>query len=98
MKSVIIHKNEDLKEIVKGACSFDCKCYLPIPTSWSKVDTLLAELGIKRPISTPDWDNLGKTYSDMIQPWLLFNDSFIVDGACHKYYSLKPRVEITLEY
>jgi Holliday junction resolvase RusA-like endonuclease len=98
IKHLAYHDCQEIYGLIQTACKFKCDCYLPIPEGWNKVDKLLAELGIKRPTSTPDWDNLGKTYSDMIQPWILNNDSFIVDGECHKYYSMKPRVEITLEY
>ena len=59
---------------------------------------MLAELGMIKPITTPDWDNLGKTYSDMVQKWLLLNDSLITEGSVSKRYSLKPRVEITITY
>ena len=62
------------------------------------VDTILAELGLIKPITTPDWDNLGKTYSDMVQKHLLLNDSLITDGSVSKRYSLKPRIEITITY
>ena len=64
----------------------------------NKVDTVLAELGWIRPITKPDWDNLGKTYSDMIQSTLLEDDSLIIEGTSKKYYSLKPRIEIHIEW
>jgi Holliday junction resolvase RusA-like endonuclease len=83
---------------ITGPCGFYLKLYLPIPKSLPRVDTLLAELGIIRPSKRPDWDNLGKTYSDMIQPYILEDDAFIVDSSVSKYYSLKPRVEILLKY
>ena len=64
----------------------------------SKVDTVLAELGLIRPITKPDWDNLAKTYCDMIQGLLIKDDRLIVDGSLQKYYSIKPRVEVRLSY
>ena len=45
-------------------CYFQCDMYFPIPSNMSKVDTLLAELGVIRPCNNKDWENLGKTYSD----------------------------------
>lgn len=73
--------------------------YVPIPTSgMNKIEKILAELKLIRPISRPDWDNYGKTYSDMIQKHLLLEDSLVVDGRVRKYYSIKPRVEIQLKY
>ena len=90
-------KKNNLPHIVTQ-CKFECVSYLPIPRSMSKADTVLAELGWIRPITKPDWDNLGKTYSDMIQSTLLEDDSLIIEGTSKKYYSLKPRIEIHIEW
>ena len=49
-------------------------------------------------MSKPDWDNLAKTYSDMIQDVILDDDAYIVEGTSMKYYSWKPRIEITIQY
>ena len=64
----------------------------------NKKEVILAELGVIKPPISKDWDNLGKTYSDMIQKWLLINDGLIVKGTTEKFWSLKPRVEIILDY
>ena len=90
-------KHTDI-EIVRTPCKFTCITYLPIPKSMNKIEKVLAELGLIRPISKPDWDNLGKTYSDMIQGTLLYDDNLIIEALCKKYYSSKPRIEITLEW
>lgn len=83
---------------ITGALKVDCRCYIKTPSSLSKIDTVLAELGYIRPISKPDWDNLGKTYSDMLTDVLILDDAHIVDGRCSKYYSLHPRIEMDIEY
>ena len=62
------------------------------------IEKVAAELGFIRPISKPDWDNVGKTYCDMIQDLLIYDDSFIIEGTTKKFYSIKPRIEITLSY
>lgn len=73
--------------------------YLPIPASgMTKTEKMLAELKLIRPVSKPDWDNAGKTYSDMIQKHLLLEDSLIIDGRVRKFYSFKPRIEIKLQF
>ena len=79
-------------------CRFKCISYLPIPKSMKPTDQLLAEYGFIRPISKPDFDNLAKTYADMITDVILSDDSLVVDGYSSKYYSWKPRIEITIEY
>lgn len=72
--------------------------YLPIPEGMNRTDALLAELKLIRPLSRPDWDNFGKTYSDMIQKHLLLEDCLVVDGEVRKFYSLKPRIEFSIIY
>ena len=94
----MVSSNKEIHDKIKGASSIEIRNYFPIPSSFNKVQTLLAELGLKRPTSRPDWDNLGKTYSDAIQPWIVYEDSAFVDGISRKFYSLKPRVEIELEF
>ena len=77
---------------------FKCKTYFPIPSSMTKVEKILAEEGYIRPISKPDWDNLAKTYCDMIQGFTIYDDAIIIHGETEKYYSTKPRIEITLRW
>ena len=64
----------------------------------NQIEKVLAEIGLIRPISKPDWDNVGKAYCDMLQGLILYDDSLIVEGVSKKYYSMKPRIEITISY
>lgn len=84
--------------MITTPCKFKCISYLPIPSSMYGVEKILAELGLIYPIGKPDWDNLGKTYSDMIQGSLIFDDYLIIEGLSRKFYSTKPRIEITIDY
>ena len=77
---------------------FQCDTYSATPSSMNSIETVLAEFGLIRPLSRPDWDNLGKTYSDMIHEGLILDDSLIIDGRVRKFYSVRPRVEIFIEY
>lgn len=85
-------------DMITTPCKFTCKSYFPIPNTMNAVEKILAEMGLVRPISKPDWDNVGKTYSDMIQDSLIFDDYLIIEGTSKKYYSIKPRIEISIEY
>ena len=89
---------EDLKKLITTSTNFYCDIYIPISPQMSKVEQILGELKLIRPLSKPDWDNAGKTYSDMIQKHLLIDDSLIIDGRVRKYYSFKPRIEINIEF
>lgn len=85
-------------ELITTPCEFHCITYTPIPTAMSKIEKVLAELGLIPNISKPDWDNMAKTYCDMIQHGLVLDDSLIYKGTLEKRYSIKPRVEITIKY
>ena len=89
--------NPDLA-MIKTPCKFHCISYMPIPKSMKISEQVLAELGYIRPIGKPDFDNLVKTYADMIQGTLLYDDALIIEGTSKKYYSVKPRIEIKIEY
>lgn len=89
---------EDKFEKIVTANKMILDMYLPIPSGMSKDDAILAELKLIRPLSRPDWDNFGKTYSDMIQKHLLLEDCLVVDGQVRKFYSLKPRIEFRIIY
>ena len=90
------YKDNDF--MIYTPCKFYCTSYLPIPRAMNNLEKILAELGYIRPISKPDFDNLAKTYSDMIQDSLLYDDQLIIEGSSYKYYSIKPRIEIRIEY
>jgi Holliday junction resolvase RusA-like endonuclease len=94
-QNYIIDQNIDL---ITTPCKFSCTSYFPIPSSMSNIEKIAAELGLIRPISKPDWDNVAKAYCDMIQGLLIYDDSLIIEGTSKKFYSVKPRIEITISY
>ena len=85
--------------IISTATRFNIMCYQRTPTaSMTNTEIYLAEMGMIRPTVLPDWDNIGKTYSDALQDILLINDNIIIDGRVQMFWSLKPRVIIEIEY
>ena len=84
--------------VITTTCKFYCDCYFPIPKTMNKSEKLRAELKLVNNLTKPDWDNLGKTYSDMIQNTIIMDDSLIIEGRVRKYYSSKPRIELTIEF
>jgi Holliday junction resolvase RusA-like endonuclease len=91
-------KSIDNIPFITTPCSFKSITYKPTPSAMTKYEKLMAELGLIHDISKPDWDNLAKTYCDMIQHGLILDDSIIYKGSLEKRYSLRPRIEITIEY
>lgn len=84
--------------IITTPCIFYCKCYFPIPSAMSNVDKILAEKGYIHNISMPDFDNLAKTYTDMLKDTLLYDDRLIYKGVSEKAYSVKPRIEVSIHF
>jgi Holliday junction resolvase RusA-like endonuclease len=84
--------------IITTPTIFRVDIYLPIPAQMNRVEKILSELKLVRPVVKPDWDNAGKTYSDMVQKHLLLEDCLIIDGQTRKFYSSKPRIEIKMKY
>ena len=92
---------EDFEGLDKLICTpaiVDIYAFFKTPSYYNKEDTILAEIGVHRPIYKPDWDNLGKKYSDMFNTNVWLDDDLVIDGAVHKYYSVLPRIEIRLKY
>jgi Holliday junction resolvase RusA-like endonuclease len=89
---------DPIKGIIDTPCKFYTRLFIETPKGMNRIEKVLAELMLIPHITNPDWDNLGKTYSDMVQKHLILNDSLIYDGRVTKFYSIKPRVEIYIEY
>lgn len=85
-------------EIVCTPVIFGCDIYLPIPKSMSPVERLLSEMGMILPITKPDFDNLAKSYSDILSGNIIYDDDQIVKSVIRKFYSIKPRIEIHIKY
>lgn len=87
-----------LDQLIYTPCMVDYNIYFKTPSQYNTIDTMLCEIGLMRPIVKPDWDNIGKKYSDMYNSNVWLDDTLVIDGAVHKYYSILPRVEIKLRY
>ena len=93
--------NEDFaqfNQLIYTPCSIEFNAYFKTPKVFNATDTYLAELGCIRPICKPDFDNIEKKYADMYNGNVWLDDSLVIDGSIHKYYSILPRVEIKLRY
>lgn len=88
----------ELEQIICTPCDVVYKSYFKTPSSWSAVHKFLCEIGLERPIVKPDWDNIGKCYSDMYNGNVWLDDVLTIDGTTRKFYSMLPRMEIELNY
>lgn len=87
-----------LQHLICTPCDVHFKAYFPTPKSFNKQEIFMAELGVNRPIVKPDWDNIGKLYSDMYNSNIWIDDALTIRGTVDKFYSILPRVEIDLSY
>lgn len=87
-----------LNNLICTPCVIDINTFFRTPSSYNREDTILAEIGVHRPVFKPDFDNLAKKYCDMFNLNVWLDDAFVVDGSVHKYYSVLPRIEIHLRY
>lgn len=72
--------------------------YFPTPKIYSQEKKFLSEIGLIRPISKPDFDNIEKKYADMFNKTIWLDDIFVLDSRLSKYYSILPRLEIRLHF
>ena len=95
-KFMEVHSNNEA--VISTPCIMQTKTYTHTPNSMSKIEKMAAELEMLHNVNAPDWDNLGKSYCDMVQGALVSNDSIVVKGAVEKFYSVLPRVEVNVRF
>lgn len=98
MERIIGDGLAQLDQFIYTPCELYIEAFMKTPSAFNNKDTYLAEMGLIRPITKPDWDNIGKKYSDMFNSNLWLDDTLVVDGTIRKFYSILPRVEITIRY
>ena len=82
---------------LEGPLSMTLVAYMPIPKSVSHIRRVKMERGFLRPAVRPDANNINRFYTDAAEGILYLDDSQIVALSTLKYYSDRPRVEITIE-
>ena len=87
-----------LNRLIYTPCIVEFNAYFKTPAAFNTTDTFLAEIGLIRPLVKPDWDNVGKKYSDMFNSNIWLDDSLVISGTVNKWYSILPRVEIKIRY
>lgn len=84
--------------VISTPCTIHTKCYIETPKGMNLREVMAAELELIHHINAPDYDNLAKTYTDMVQKTLISNDSIIFSGTSEKFYSILPRIEVTIKF
>ena len=72
--------------------------YFPMPKNLKPIEVILYETKHDYAIGKPDFDNVLKAYCDMLQTNIMLDDDIVSSAVFNKYYSLKPRVELSIIY
>lgn len=72
--------------------------YLEMPAQVKPDEVILFEAKVLDIVDMPDYDNIGKCYTDILKNVLVTDDDIFHIGTIRKYYSVMPRVEITITY
>ena len=91
-------QHSDMECVISTPCIIETKSYIETPAGMTLQEKMAAELELIHHVNSPDYDNLAKTYTDMVQKTLVSNDSIIFRGVSEKFYSILPRIEVTLKY
>ncbi|MED3269276.1 RusA family crossover junction endodeoxyribonuclease [Bacillus thuringiensis] len=83
--------------LLEGPLQLEVKVYKPSLKSFSKKKALAAEEGLLRPTTKPDVDNYVKGVKDALNKVIWNDDSQVVDLKVSKWYSEKPRIEVTVK-
>lgn len=81
---------------LEGPLRMTITAWMMIPKSTSKKKTKLMEERIIRPEKKPDISNILKSAEDALNTLAYHDDKQIVTAICHKYYSVRPRLEIEI--
>jgi Holliday junction resolvase RusA-like endonuclease len=81
---------------LQGPTSVRIRAYMPMPQAMakSKFKSQSAEAGVIRPLTKPDVDNFAKVI-DALNGIVWPDDNQVVELTVEKFYSLRPRLELT---
>ena len=85
-------------KLINTPAEIEIKAYLEMPHAVKADEVLLFEAGVLDILETPDYDNIGKCYTDMLKDILVVDDDLFHTGIIRKYYSVIPRVEVRITY
>lgn len=78
-----------------GPLILDVQMFMAVPASKPRKWREAALRGEIRPTVKPDWDNGGKL-TDALNLIVWIDDRQIIDGRVRKFYSDRPRTEVTV--
>lgn len=91
-------RHSEMEVVISTPTMMSTRVYMETPKGMTKKEKLAAELELIHHVNAPDWDNLGKTYCDMVQKTLVSNDSIVCRADVEKFYSVLPRIEVDIKF
>lgn len=91
------HATQVFSAPLTGALVVKISARFPIPKSWNKTKTADALIGVIRPTTGKDADNIAKAVCDAMNGVAYLDDAQIVDLKVAKWYSGDPAVHITIK-
>lgn len=85
-------------KLINTPAEIEIDAYLEMPSNVPPDEVLLFEADILNPIKYPDYDNIGKCYTDIQKNVLIIDDDIFYKGVVRKHFSVTPRVEIVIRY
>lgn len=98
LKKLVNFCLEDDYIVTAGEVIINVIIFRSMPLSFSKTKKILCELRKIRPTKKPDTDNYSKSIFDALKSTVWKDDSQIVTEIVKKFYSEKPRIEISIKY
>lgn len=102
IEKLVPQKYKDkLKELLKNEIEYyvilSADFYVRIPKADSTKKIIQKELKLIRPAIAPDLDNFVKLLADVLHNIIYTDDKRIIEIQTSKFYSLKPRTELTIK-
>lgn len=99
MKRLLSNELVQLHMFIQTPCTINLNIFEKTPSSFNRIDKLLAEYGIIPSIGHIDADNyLKQTMDDLTGASLWLDDRLVVSATVNKFYSILPRQEIYIRY
>lgn len=84
--------------LINTPSEIEIDVYLEMPNRVKPDEVILFESKVLDIVDMPDYDNLGKCYTDLLKNTLTIDDDLFHIGTVRKYYSVLPRVEMRITY
>lgn len=98
MKKLVSSEIVQLEQFIQTPFACNINAFFKMPASYSRSDVFMAEIGLDYNIKKPDVDNIEKKYLDMFNQNVWLDDNMCFSGRLNKFYSVLPRVEISIRY